>query len=79
MSELTRLLTTLPGQFLALVLLNTAFVLGLLWFLDREQAHETALEAQLAAARERILVPVLQACVEAKAASLPSQIKTPSP
>jgi len=47
------LIATLPSGFLVLVVINAVFILGLLWFLDREQA-----------ARERVLAPVLAACIE---------------
>lgn len=33
----SRLITTLPGQFLALCLINVIFVLGILWFLEKQQ------------------------------------------
>lgn len=42
----------LPAGFLALILLNTAFIGGLLWFLDKENAQ-----------RERVWTPVLTACI----------------
>lgn len=47
-----RVLLTLPAQFLVLVLMNTVFILGLLWFLDHQSA-----------ARERVLTPFLMACL----------------
>jgi len=38
-----RLIAGLPGQFLALIALNIAFILGILWFVQ----SENALRAQL--------------------------------
>lgn len=43
----------LPAQFLALLCINTVFVLGLLWFLDHRSSGE-----------ERILTPLLTACMQ---------------
>ena len=48
-----RLITSLPAQFLMLVLLNLFFVLGLLWFLNNQNAS-----------RERLLTPILTACIQ---------------
>lgn len=31
------IVNTLPGQFLALLLINVIFVLGILWFLEKQQ------------------------------------------
>lgn len=60
----SRVLTTLPAQFLALVLLNTAFVLGLLWFLNGVDARRVTFEQAEAGARERVLTPVLASCID---------------
>lgn len=57
-------LNTLPGQFLALVLINMLFIGGLLWFLDREEAGRRVFEARSLDARERLLAPLLKACVD---------------
>jgi hypothetical protein len=59
-----RLLTALPAQFLILVLLNTIFIIGLLVFLAREDAARVQLETRQSEARERVIVPLLTACVE---------------
>jgi hypothetical protein len=48
-----RVMQTLPGQFLALVLMNSIFIGGLFLFLDRGEDR-----------RERVLAPVLKACAE---------------
>jgi hypothetical protein len=59
-----KLITSLPAQFLVLVLLNTCFIGGLLWFLDREQASRIALEEAQVASREHVLMPLLTACIQ---------------
>lgn len=46
-------LGTLPGQFLALCLVNVLFVGGLLLFLERQ-----------AAGRERVITAIVTACLE---------------
>lgn len=61
-----RLITALPTQFLVLVLMNTVFILGMLWFLDRENGARQVTEQHLAEARERVLVPMLQGCLQHK-------------
>jgi hypothetical protein len=48
-----RLISSLPAQFLVLVLLNCGFVMGLLWFLNNSEDR-----------RERIFGPVLTACLQ---------------
>lgn len=63
LSAAAQVLTTLPAQFLTLVLLNTAFILGLLWFLNSVDAHRIASEQAQADARERVLTPILAACM----------------
>lgn len=50
-----KLIGTLPAQFLVLVLMNTVFILGLLWFLEHQ-----------AESRERVIVPILAACLHEK-------------
>lgn len=62
-SAVTSIAASLPGQFLALVLLNVAFVLGLLWFLDREQAQRVATERASIESREHMMLPFIAACV----------------
>jgi hypothetical protein len=47
-----KLINSLPAQFMVLVLLNTAFLSGLLWFLNKQEAT-----------RERIYGPVLAGCM----------------
>jgi hypothetical protein len=47
-----KLIASLPAQFLVLVLLNTAFIAGLLWFLNNQEA-----------ARERTFGPILSGCM----------------
>lgn len=51
----SKVLGTLPGQFLALCLLNVLFIVGLLYFL----AHQGD-------ARERVLNTIITACLERK-------------
>jgi hypothetical protein len=50
-----KVLGTLPGQFLALCLVNVLFVSGLLYFL----AHQGE-------ARERVIQTILAACLDAR-------------
>ena len=57
-------LTTLPGQFLALLLVNIVFIGGMLWFLDREDRARMAFEERTLASRERMILPLLKACGE---------------
>jgi hypothetical protein len=47
------LIGALPAQFLMLLCINTIFIIGLLWYLDRGRAAE-----------ERVLVPMLTACIK---------------
>lgn len=63
-AETSRVLTALPAQFLALVLLNLAFLAGLLWFLNGVDARRVAFEQSTTQGRERLLGPMLAACVE---------------
>lgn len=48
-----RLISALPSQFLVLVLMNTVFIVGLLWFVMKQDD-----------ARERIYAPILQTCMK---------------
>jgi len=50
----SKLMTSLPAQFLGLIVLNTIFIGSLLWFLNRQTD-----------ARERLLAPLLKECAEA--------------
>lgn len=50
-----RLVAGLPAQFLGLVVLNIVFVAGILWFLNNRDD-----------ARERMLTPILAACLQQK-------------
>jgi hypothetical protein len=47
------LISSLPAQFLVLVLTNAIFIVGLLWFLDRSRQAE-----------ENMLLPVLTSCIQ---------------
>jgi uncharacterized membrane protein YfcA len=47
-----RLVSALPAQFLLLLLLVLLFLAGFLWFLDRRDE-----------ARERMITPVIAACL----------------
>jgi hypothetical protein len=58
-----RILTSLPAQFLMLVLLNAIFIGGLLWFLDQRQKSE-----------ERIMDPLMKACMAQVPADLLEQV-----
>lgn len=49
----TTMLGTLPGQFLALLIVNVCFVGGLLWFLEAQQAS-----------RERVIDTIVRSCLE---------------
>ena len=59
-----KLISTLPAQFLVLVLMNTVFILGMLWFLERTDAMRATLEQHQAEARERVVAPLLAACIK---------------
>lgn len=48
----TKILTSLPAQFLVLVLINAVFVIGLLWFLNQQEM-----------VRERTYGPLVKACI----------------
>jgi hypothetical protein len=50
-----KLVSGLPAQFLGLVVLNIVFICGLLWFLNNRDD-----------ARERLLTPILAACMRDK-------------
>lgn len=54
-----RLIGSMPAQFLMLCIVNLVFVLGLLWFLSRQEA-----------ARERLYTPLLTACTQEIPAAL---------
>ena len=43
----------LPAQFIMLIILNTIFLCGFLWFLDQRDS-----------ARERLLAPIVAACLK---------------
>jgi hypothetical protein len=64
-SAASSVLSTLPAQFLALVLLNTAFLGGLLWFLNSVDDRRMKAETIAIDTRERMLTPVLTACINA--------------
>ena len=49
----SKLISSLPAQFLGLVVLNIVFICGLLWFLNNRDD-----------ARERMLTPILAACLQ---------------
>lgn len=51
--------STLPGQFLALVLMNTIFIGGLLAFLDRQEATRARMWTEVAG-------PLLRDCAAAE-------------
>lgn len=51
----TKLIGSLPAQFLMLLAINVVFVLGLLWFLDQRDE-----------ARERLLTPIIAGCLKAQ-------------
>jgi hypothetical protein len=59
-----KLISTLPAQFLVLVLMNTIFILGMLWFLERTDETRATLEQHQAEARERVVAPLLAACLK---------------
>lgn len=61
-----KIVSSLPAQFLMLVLLNVMFLATLFWFLDRENAMHQQTEQHLAEARERVLLPILTACLQHK-------------
>jgi hypothetical protein len=48
-----RVVDNLPGQFLALVLVNTLYILGLLWFLNAQADR-----------RDRNLSPIIASCLK---------------
>jgi hypothetical protein len=48
-----RLISSLPAQFLLLCIINCIFVLGLLWFLEKQNE-----------ARERLLGPIVTSCLQ---------------
>lgn len=49
----SKLITSLPAQFLMLCILNLVFIGGLLWFLDKRDM-----------ARERLLSPIVDRCLQ---------------
>lgn len=42
-----KIVTSLPGQFLALVLINVVFILGILWFLEKQQELATRVAVEI--------------------------------
>jgi hypothetical protein len=58
----SKLIGSLPAQFLVLCLLNALFLGGVLWFLDRENSIQAQTEAHGIDVRERLLTPILTAC-----------------
>ena len=58
-----RIIGALPAQFLMLVLLNSVFIGGLLWFLDRRDT-----------ARERLLTPIVTSCLQQVPADVLKQL-----
>lgn len=54
----------LPPAFLFLLLINTAFIFGLLWFLN-----------QRSSATERLMAPLLTACINEVPASALTQMR----
>jgi hypothetical protein len=63
-SAASSVLQSLPGQFLALVILNAAFIGGMLWFLQGVDSRRVTFEQSQNEARERVLVPLLNACIQ---------------
>lgn len=49
----SKLIGSLPAQFLMLCVLNMVFLGGLLWFLDKREE-----------ARERVLGPIVERCLQ---------------
>jgi len=58
-----KLISSVPAQFLALLLMNTVFILGLLFFLERETESRVQLEQRQTESKERLLMPLLNACI----------------
>jgi len=58
-----KLITSTPAQFLILCVINILFIAGLLMFLDREQANRVGLEQRELEARERVILPLMRACI----------------
>jgi hypothetical protein len=67
-----RVLQSLPAQFLALVLLNALFVGGIVWFLAGVDARRVAFEQAESDSRERVLSPVLAACIDGRELAPPA-------
>lgn len=78
-SAASRVLTTLPPAFLALVLLNLAFICGVLWFLNGVDARRVAFEQAEAEGRARLLTPLLSACINEVPAAELQKLLHPSP
>lgn len=57
---------SLPAQFLVLVLLNTAFLGGLLWFLEKQDSARERMAERAMESREKVLEPILLACLGGK-------------
>jgi hypothetical protein len=62
---------SLPAQFLMLVLLNVVFICGLLWYLSVIDTNRQLIEQKAAEARERVLAPLLSACIHEPEQLLP--------
>jgi hypothetical protein len=63
-----QIVAALPSQFLMLLLINTIFIIGLLWFLDQGRM-----------AQERLLTPLLTACMQEVPASALNALKGGKP
>jgi hypothetical protein len=63
-SAASSVLQSLPAQFLVLVLLNSAFLGGMLWFLNAVDTRRVTFEQTQNEARERLLTPLLTACIQ---------------
>jgi hypothetical protein len=57
-------LASMPGQFLCLVLLNSAFLAGMLWFLNNVDQRRVTFEQSQNEVRERLLAPLLTSCIQ---------------
>ena len=58
-----KLMSSLPAQFLTLVVLNSIFIAALLWYLSGIDANRTATEKYAIEVRERVLGPLVDRCV----------------
>lgn len=59
-----RLMSSLPAQFLALVVINAVFICALIWFLAGVDERRVAFEQQEATIRQQTLGPIFTACIE---------------